>query len=577
VSLGSAKLRAVCAEEQALTASESVGRAALEKLLAVVQDLSSARDLDAVARIVRTAARSLTGADGATFVLRDGDQCFYADEDAISPLWKGQRFPMTACISGWAMLNASPVAIEDIYADDRIPADAYRPTFVKSLVMVPIRRAAPIGAIGNYWARRRTPTQAEIDLIQALADTTSVALENVQLYSSLQEKIRMLSAREARILEQRDTLDVFTRSLAHDLKEPVRTVRSFAELLLAAPHGEAMRQDFLRFIRDGGRRMETLIDAAFQYTRLNPDGIQKETVSLADAVEAAESSLAALIGERGATVERGPMPAVWAHRALLVQVLQNLFANAIGHSPRPARVTVSGQAAADGVRILVRDDGPGIAPEHLQKIFEPFRRLTHDDAHAGLGLSICRKIVEFHGGAMVCRSTPGEGAEFSFTLPDAPAMTGAPSVRSAGRPANVLIVDDREPDVQLALAFLGDPAGMRCRFSTARDGQAGLDAIADGKARGEPIDLVLLDINMPVMNGFEMLERMGADGNLSDVAVVMCSGSNCDLDKRRASDLGAIGYLQKPPRFEQLRAILESSETFYFAEKDAAPVLMRAA
>lgn len=116
--------------------------AAMEDLIGVVQQLSLARDVAAVTDIVRSAARSLTGADGATFVLRDGDQCFYAEEDAIAPLWKGQRFPMSACISGWVMLNGQPAVIDDIYADPRIPADAYRPTFVKSLAMVPVRREA---------------------------------------------------------------------------------------------------------------------------------------------------------------------------------------------------------------------------------------------------------------------------------------------------------------------------------------------------------------------------------------------------------------------------------------------------
>src|SRR5262249_37854299 len=155
----------------------------MEGLVEVVQRLSLARDLPTVQDIVRRAARGLTGADGATFVLRDADRCFYADEDAIAPLWKGQRFPMSACISGWSMLNRRPAVIEDIYADDRIPHDAYRPTFVKSLVMVPIRTLDPVGAIGNYWATTRKPAAAEVQLLQALADTTAVALENVRVFT----------------------------------------------------------------------------------------------------------------------------------------------------------------------------------------------------------------------------------------------------------------------------------------------------------------------------------------------------------------------------------------------------------
>jgi GAF domain-containing protein len=166
----------------------------LEFLVDVIQELSLTRTLDTVMQIVRTAARRLTGADGATFVLRDGDQCHYAEEDAIAPLWKGRRFPLSACISGWVMLNRQPAVIPDIYADPRIPAEAYRPTFVKSLVMVPIRTIAPLGAIGNYWADCRQPSDHEVRLLQTLADSTAVALENVQVYQELEQRVQKRTA-----------------------------------------------------------------------------------------------------------------------------------------------------------------------------------------------------------------------------------------------------------------------------------------------------------------------------------------------------------------------------------------------
>jgi hypothetical protein len=128
----------------------------MARLVQAVQELSLTRSLPEVQRIVRTAARELTGCDGASFVLRDDDKCYYADENAIAPLWKGSRFPLEACVSGWAMLNRDSAVIPDIYRDVRVPHEAYRPTFVKSLVMVPIRKLDPIGAIGNYWANERT-------------------------------------------------------------------------------------------------------------------------------------------------------------------------------------------------------------------------------------------------------------------------------------------------------------------------------------------------------------------------------------------------------------------------------------
>lgn len=183
---------------------------AMEQLVEVVQLLSLARDLATVMDIVRRAARRLTGADGATFVLRDNGKCFYAEEDAISPLWKGQRFPMSACISGWVMINRQSVMIEDIYEDSRIPSDAYRPTFVRSLAMVPIRTLDPIGAIGNYWATPYLATPEQIKVLQMLADTTAVALENIRIYEELEEQVRQRTFELQSILDNVQVGIIFT-------------------------------------------------------------------------------------------------------------------------------------------------------------------------------------------------------------------------------------------------------------------------------------------------------------------------------------------------------------------------------
>jgi len=164
----------------------------MERLLKAVQELSLVRELEGVQHIVRTVARELTGCDGATIVLNEGgSHCYYADEDAIAPLWKGLRFPQDICVSGWAMRHRQPVVIPDIYTDPRVPHEAYRPTFVKSMVMVPIRAMAPIGAIGNYWAEVRRPTDTDVRLLQALADATSVAMENVSVYAELEHRVRV--------------------------------------------------------------------------------------------------------------------------------------------------------------------------------------------------------------------------------------------------------------------------------------------------------------------------------------------------------------------------------------------------
>lgn len=150
----------------------------------VSERLGGAPDLGTVQEIVRRAARGLAHADGATFILRDVDHCFYADEDAISPLWKGQRFPLTRCISGWAMLHGQTVVVPDITADDRIPIESYRPTFVKSLVMVPVGREKPVAAIGAYWARRHTATRHEIAALEELAASAKQAIKRIGLFGT---------------------------------------------------------------------------------------------------------------------------------------------------------------------------------------------------------------------------------------------------------------------------------------------------------------------------------------------------------------------------------------------------------
>jgi two-component sensor histidine kinase len=150
-------------------------------LIAIVRRLSIARSIGEVMEIVTHAARTLLGADGITFVLREGDLCHYAEEDAISPLWKGRRFPMSACISGWCMLERKAAVIPDIYQDGRIPHEAYRPTFVRSLAMVPVRQDDPIAAMGAYWAKTREISAAEVELLQSVANAAALAVAYVDL------------------------------------------------------------------------------------------------------------------------------------------------------------------------------------------------------------------------------------------------------------------------------------------------------------------------------------------------------------------------------------------------------------
>jgi two-component sensor histidine kinase len=168
-----------------------------DALTAVIRRLSAAHSLSEVMAVTTQAARALVNADGITFVLRDGDLCYYADEDSIGPLWKGKRFPIGACISGWVIQNGKSVRIADIEQDERIPQDAYRQTFVKSLAMVPIRQEEPIGAMGAYWASTHSASREEMERLQTIANAASLAVafvERCETEAAFRDKAAMLDA-----------------------------------------------------------------------------------------------------------------------------------------------------------------------------------------------------------------------------------------------------------------------------------------------------------------------------------------------------------------------------------------------
>ncbi|MGA9546300.1 MAG: HWE histidine kinase domain-containing protein [Rhodomicrobium sp.] len=194
------------ARTSAGTESGAVGQERWLRLVAAIERLSAARSLDEIVEIVRTSAGLIAEADGVTFVLRDGDRCHYVAEKAISPLWAGLRFPMTSCISGWCMLNKRTAVIPDVYADPRIPHDVYRPTFVNSLVMAPIRVEDPLAAIGAYWAEKRAPDPETVKMLETLARSASTAMANTQLFSSL-------AANEAQARQQLAELEVLYRTV----------------------------------------------------------------------------------------------------------------------------------------------------------------------------------------------------------------------------------------------------------------------------------------------------------------------------------------------------------------------------
>ncbi|MFT3784445.1 MAG: ATP-binding protein [Nibricoccus sp.] len=408
-----------CEEDKAAQTNERRIQA-MNRLVGAVQELSLARSLETVTSIVRKVARELTGSDGATFILRDVDKCHYVDEDAIGPLWKGQRFPMTACVSGWAMLNKRPAVIPDIFDDSRVPVDAYRPTFVKSLVMVPIRTDQPIGAIGTYWSRPYRASHYEVELLQNLAHTTALALENVKVYSELEQRVQ---ERTRELQAANEALEAFSYSVSHDLRSPITTVNGcaiLAEMDLGSKPSAEIR-DYLKTIQSECIRMGALITDLLQLAESDRVELNKSIVDISQLGQEIFNQLAAVNSTRQVDFRCAPGLQVCADAGLLRTVLDNLIGNAWKYSSKRAHASIElGQCITDdhGPAFFVRDNGAGFDEQKAAQLFTPFHRLhtRNEFPGTGVGLASARRIIERHGGRIWAKAAPDEGATFYFTL-----------------------------------------------------------------------------------------------------------------------------------------------------------------
>jgi two-component system CheB/CheR fusion protein len=401
-------------------------------------------------------------------------------------------------------------------------------------------------------------------------------------------------AMQRRLHEQRISLEIFTRALAHDLKEPVRTISSFLGLLTAKERLSETGVAYFEHIRNAAERMAMLIDTVYLYTRL--DGSTQEAArELCDAgavLDDVRANIAKLVKERRATITNAALPQVRANRMQLLQVLQNLACNAIHHGPPAPVVRVSATEQTDRFVFQVTDNGPGVPEAQREKIFEPFKRMARDrERGLGMGLAICRRVVESHGGKIWCEPAPTGGTTFVFTLSKQKqeAAAGAEvksgkSRRTAaasieGNPlANVLLVDDSEADVELTRIMLLKEACLKCNLLVARDAEQALTIVNRPTRRSTRgvVDLMLLDINMPGMDGLELLRQLRADEANADLPIIMCTTSSYDQDMERAKKLGATGYVTKPTDLAKIKPTLANIAHLQLRPEDIGYSLMRA-
>jgi PAS domain S-box-containing protein len=239
--------------------------------------------------------------------------------------------------------------------------------------------------------------------------------------TELRRQEELLKRQAADLARSNAELEQFAYVASHDLQEPLRMVASFTQLLAKRYTGklDAKADEYINFTVDGAKRMQQLIGDLLALSRVGTKGGEFRDVPLAEVMSDVLLNLGPAIQESGAAVVQDSLPTVFADRGQMTQLLQNLIGNAIKfRDGKLPQVHISAAETGDDWTISVRDNGIGIAPEHAERVFQIFQRLHTRDQYpgTGIGLAVCKKIVERHGGKIWLDSTPGGGTTFYFTL-----------------------------------------------------------------------------------------------------------------------------------------------------------------
>jgi signal transduction histidine kinase len=296
---------------------------------------------------------------------------------------------------------------------------------LRATIIAPLARlAGDVGRVagGDFSLRVRASGPREIAELGRGVDAMRARI--VAEVTALREAEAALKRRSAELERSNAELEQFAYVASHDLQEPLRKVASFTQMLQRGYAGalDERADTYIEFAVDGAKRMQELINDLLAFSRVGRIEGRRDRVDAGALVARATANLATSIEDAGATVAVADLPDVDGDAGLLTLVFQNLIANAIKfHAPgRPPHVSISAERASRGWRFVVTDNGIGVEPEYAERIFEIFQRLHTRTAYegTGIGLAMCRKIVEYHGGRIWLGPTPSDGGStFCFTLP----------------------------------------------------------------------------------------------------------------------------------------------------------------